>query len=100
MNAKTLLDILMIVFLIIMLVRLVKKIRNRKPEQKPFSLMVISQCKSCNKKCSSKFKEGDYLFKPYGKCTCGKTLRIVKIYTEEDTEKERKWRAYIKKFEV
>lgn len=102
MNGETLINLLMIVFLVIMLARLVLKIKRRKPEQKPLSLVVISQCKSCgNKERISKFKAcGDYLLKPHGKCRCGGTIRIIKMYNEEETEKERKWRVYARKFEV
>lgn len=101
MSLQTLVSLLTILVLVVMLIRLVLKIKKRKPEQKPLTLMVISQCKSCNdKEWTSIFKEGDYLLKPCGKCICGKTLRIVKIYNEAETKAERKWRAYTKRFDV
>jgi len=100
MNTRTLIELLMIILLIAMLVRLVLKMRKCKPKQKHLSLKVISQCKSCNKEWTSIFKTGDYLLKPSGKCGCGEALRIVKIYSEVETKKERKWREYTKKFEI
>lgn len=101
MDLRTLIDLLLIILFVVMLVRVVMKIKKRKPEQKPLTLMVISQCKSCNdKEWTSIFKTGDYLLKPCGKCPCGGTLRIVKIYNEAETKAERKWRAYTKRFDV
>jgi len=92
--------LMMVVFLLAMAARLVWKIIKFKPEPKPLSLTVISQCKSCGKKHMSKFKVGDHLLKPCGKCECGGTFRMIKIYNDEETKEERKWKAYEKRFEV
>lgn len=89
------------VFLFAMLVRLIVKGRKKLVQgREPLQLTVITRCRSCPKKSIEPFKEGDYLLKSCGKCKCGGQIRIIKIYTDEKTPQERKWKAYEKRFEV
>lgn len=97
-NLFDLIAIFIITFCVVKLIRMYMIKRKKKP--KPMKVTTEIHCKKCNKGQIRNFKEGDYVFKACGKCKCGSTKRIVKIYTKDKTEKERKWERYEKKFEV
>lgn len=66
-------------------------------------MIVMLKCKKCGWTKESIFAKGDYLFKTVNdertKHNCDGEVEIVGIYLERrESEKERRWKEYVKKF--
>jgi len=97
-------DISLVILGLIILLIFVKLLARKRKVAEKVSLKPIIEihCKKCGKKSLKKkaFKVGDYVQKPYGKCSCGGQRVIAKIYVTEKSDAEKKWNKYEQKFRV
>ncbi|RLF17551.1 MAG: hypothetical protein DRJ66_00355 [Thermoprotei archaeon] len=80
---KDIVKLLTVVTLVIAITSIALQQRELKRASKEPKKIVIIRCDKCSYRLERSFKEGDYILKTVGQCSCGGLLYIDSIYVEK-----------------